>query len=335
MAQDHAVGPDGSAGAKLMRWAWRILAMLAALAGVSAQAAELPTRGDLIGAPGVYVVKKDEILHDVARRYDLGFVEMRAANPKIDPWLPGEGTKVTLPTEHLLPNAPRRGIVINLADQRLYYFHGGPDSVTSYPVGIPRNMFDAHMGTTRIVRKRANPSWIPTPSLREEEPDLPAVVPPGPDNPLGAFALYLGWQYYVIHGTNKPDGVGRRVSHGCIRLYPEDIKALFATVKIGTPVEIVDQPVKVGWSDGALYLEVHPTQHETDEVEAERLRQGSVAARRAFGDPGKGPRVQRADRLEARRPHGPRAARHTGADHALMAPPPAPPAGQMTSCSFR
>ena len=154
--------------------------MLVALAGVSAQAAELPTRGDLIGAPRVYIVKKDEILHDVARSYDLGFVELRAANPKIDPWLPGEGTKVTLPTEHLLPNTPRRGIVINLADQRLYYFHGGPDSVTSYPVGIPRNMFDAHMGTTKIVRKRANPCWIPTPSLREEEPICRRSYRPAP-----------------------------------------------------------------------------------------------------------------------------------------------------------
>jgi L,D-transpeptidase ErfK/SrfK len=250
-----------------MRWNWRVFVMLAALACVPAQAAELPTRGDLIGNERVYVVQKDEILHDVARRYDVGFVEMRAANPTVDPWLPGEGTTVTLPTAHLLPNTARRGIVINLADQRLYYFHGEPGSVTSYPIGIPRHMEEAHLGTTTIVRKRANPTWIPTQSEREEEPYLPEAIPPGPDNPLGAYALYLGWPTYVVHGTNKPDGVGRRVSHGCIRLYPEDIKALFTAVKIGTPVAIVDQPVKVGWSDGALYLEVHPTQAETDEVE--------------------------------------------------------------------
>lgn len=267
MAQNNAVEPDGSRGARLTRSIWRMLVLMAVLPAVSAQAAELRTRGDLIGAMRDYVIKKHDILNDIARHYDLGFVALRAANPKVDPWLPGEGTKITLPTEHVLPNTPRRGIVINLAEQRLYYFHGGPVSVTSYPVGIPRSMVDAHMGSTKIVRKRANPSWIPTPSLRKEEPDLPRVIPPGPNNPLGAFAMYLGWQYYVIHGTNKPDGVGRRVSHGCIRLYPEDIKALFAAVKIGTPVTIVDQPVKVGWSDGALYLEVHPTQRETDEVE--------------------------------------------------------------------
>jgi L,D-transpeptidase ErfK/SrfK len=250
-----------------MRWNWRVFVMLAALAGASAQAAELPTRGDLIGAARAYVVKKNEILHDIARRNDLGFVEARAANPTVDPWLPGEGTTVTLPTAYLLPNTARRGIVINLGDQRLYYFHGAPGSVTSYPIGIPSRILEAHMGTTTIVRKRANPTWIPTASEREENPSLPEAIPPGPDNPLGAFALYLGWPAYVIHGTNKPDGVGRRVSHGCIRLYPEDIEALFATVTIGTPVTIVDQPVKVGWSDGALFLEVHPTQQETDEVE--------------------------------------------------------------------
>ncbi len=269
MARNNGAGPGRAVAGRRVRWGCGILALLVLLTGASAQAAELRTRGDLIGAMRDYVIKKDEILNDVARENDLGFVALRAANPKIDPWLPGDGTEITLPTEHVLPNTPRRGIVINLADQRLYYFHGGPDSVTSYPVGIPRSMFDAHMGSTKIVRKRANPSWIPTPDLRKEEPDLPKVIPPGPDNPLGAFALYLGWQYYVIHGTNKPDGVGRRVSHGCIRLYPEDIKALFAAVKIGTPVTIVDQPVKVGWSDGALYLEVHPTQHETDEVESD------------------------------------------------------------------
>jgi L,D-transpeptidase ErfK/SrfK len=119
------------------------------------------------------------------------------------------------------------------------------------------------------VEKRKNPTWFPPPSLRAERPELPESVPPGPDNPLGDFALSLEWPNFVIHGTNKPDGVGRRVSHGCIRLYPENIETLFAMVPVGTPVTIVDQPVKTGWSDGALYLEVHPTQAEADQVEAE------------------------------------------------------------------
>jgi L,D-transpeptidase ErfK/SrfK len=231
-------------------------------------AADLPLRGDLAGAVGTYVTKDEDTLHEIARQNELGYVELRAANPDVDPWLPGDGAMVTLPTAFVLPAAERRGIVINLAEQRLYYFRRDPASVVTYPIGIPSCRTLIPLGATTVVAKRKNPTWFPPPSLRDERPDLPESVPPGPDNPLGTAALSLGWPNFVIHGTNKPDGVGRRVSHGCIRLYPENIDALFDMVPVGTRVTTVDQPVKVGWSDGILYLEVHPTQDEADDVEA-------------------------------------------------------------------
>ena len=231
-------------------------------------AAQFPLQEDLIGTVGTHVVTEEETLLDIARQHELGYVELRAANPGIDPWLPGDETRVLLPTAHLLPDAPRRGIVINLADQRLYYFSKGARTVLTFPIGTPRDGAMTPIGTTTIVNKRPNPTWFPPPSLRAENPDLPLSVPPGPDNPLGAFALSLAWPSYVIHGTNKPDGVGRRVSHGCIRLYPESIETLYPMVPVGTLVTTVDQPVKVGMAGGALYLEVHPSQGEIDEVEA-------------------------------------------------------------------
>lgn len=244
------------------------IALAAFILAQTASAADLPVRGDLAGALQTYVTKDEDTLHEIARQNELGYVELRAANPDVDPWLPGDGTKVTLPTAFVLPSAARRGIVINLAEQRLYYFRGDPASVVTYPIGIPSCHTLIPLGATTVVNKRRNPIWFPPPSLREERPDLPESVPPGPDNPLGTAALSLGWPNFVIHGTNKPDGVGRRVSHGCIRLYPENIEALFDLVPVGTRVTTVDQPVKAGWSDGALYLEVHPTQDEADEIEA-------------------------------------------------------------------
>jgi L,D-transpeptidase ErfK/SrfK len=248
---------------------WAAALFVALLLPGAAAAAELPVRGELAGAPRTYVTKDEDTLLDVARREELGYIELRAANPDVDPWLPGEGTVVTLPTAIVLPDAPRRGIVINLPEQRLYYFRGGPATVVTYPVGIPARTTPIPLGTTKVVAKRPNPTWFPPPSLRKERPDLPESIPPGPDNPLGAFAISLAWPSFVIHGTNKPDGVGRRVSHGCIRLYPENIEALYGMVPEGTPVTVVNQPIKAGWSDGALYLEVHPLQDEAEQVEAD------------------------------------------------------------------
>ncbi len=238
-----------------------------AFASASAQAAVAAQTDDLIGEMQTIRLGKGDTLLDVARRFDLGYVDIRAANPTIDPWLPGTAS-VLVPTRYVLPAAPRRGIVINLAELRLYYFPARSGPVQAFPIGIGSSGIETPVGGTEVVRKATNPTWYPPPSIRAENPELPESVPPGPDNPMGDYALYLGWKGYAVHGTNKPWGVGRRVSHGCIRLYPEDIARLFPQIAVGTPVTVVDQPAKLGWHAGELYLEVHPTQTQADQIEA-------------------------------------------------------------------
>jgi len=220
---------------------------------------------DLVGQDGTDKVSAEDTLLDIARRHDLGYNEIVAANPGIDPWLPPVGAAVTIPTRFILPNAPRSGIVINLAEMRLYFYRsaapGRAATVMTFPVGIGQYGWETPLGRTRVVGKRRHPAWTVPESIRADslahgEP-LPRVVPPGPDNPLGDYAIRLGLPGYLIHGTNKPFGVGRRVSHGCIRMYPEDIAVLFAQVTTGTAVRIVDQPYKVGRKNGMLYLEAH------------------------------------------------------------------------------
>jgi len=233
-------------------------------------------RDDLIGANAIHTVRGHETLVDIAVAWGMGYVELAAANPDIDPWLPGIGSEVVIPDLHVLPDAPRIGIVINLAELRLYHFRPG-GGVRTMPVGIGTDNAETPLGETSVVGMRRNPTWWPPESIRAKRPDLPAAVPPGPDNPMGAYSLDLGWPLYRIHGTNRPYGVGRRVSHGCIRMYPQDIEALFARVTIGTPVRIVDQPIKLGWSGGDLYLEVHPTQREADLIEAGDTLAGTPA----------------------------------------------------------
>lgn len=223
-------------------------------------------RGDVIGTVQAVRIAGDQTLVGLARSSDLGYVEIVAANPGIDPWVPGQGTEVLLPTAFVLPPGPRDGIVINLAEQRLYYFPKDGPPVT-YPIGIGRDGYETPRGATKVIRKRAGPTWYPPASSRKDDPKLPRAVPPGPDNPLGTHALYLGWPQYLIHGTNEPYGVGRRISRGCIRLYPEDIVKLFPAVPKGTSVRVITAPVKVGWSDGELYLEVHPTIEQADDIE--------------------------------------------------------------------
>jgi len=251
-----------------LRLALAGVAFWIALGAPPATAVTTAAAGRLIGKIRYHETVAQDTLLDVARHYDLGFVELMAANPGVDPWLPGAGVKLVLPTAHLLPDAPHRGIVINLADQHLYFFPPGSSTVEVFPVGVGKEGHETPLGETRIVAKQAHPTWIPPASIRAERPELPAAIGPGPDNPLGDFALYLALPGYVIHGTNKPFGIGRRVSHGCIRMYPEDIRRLFSQVGPGTPVTIVDQPVKLGWSGGALFLEVGPTQDQADEIEA-------------------------------------------------------------------
>lgn len=211
-------------------------------------------------------IYEDTLVH-LARKHNLGFVEMRAANPKLDPWIPGEGAVVTLPKRHLLPDVPREGIVVNLPEMRVYAYLNGNEAPYTYPIGIGREGLETPVGKTSVVRKKDGPTWRPTKRMLEEDPELDSVVPPGPDNPLGTHALYFGWPTYLIHGTNRPYGIGRRVSSGCIRLYPEDISKFFEQVPVGTKVNVIDQPIKVAWIDDSLYLEAHPDMAQSIKME--------------------------------------------------------------------
>ena len=225
------------------------------------------TADRITGELTVHFVSAGETLLDVARTHGLGILEVMAANPGIDPWIPRTGMPVVLPTFSLLPDASRRGVVINLAELRLFLFGAEGELVASWPIGVGRQAFTTPLGETRVVRKQTDPTWYPNEQTRDDNPDLPASVPPGPDNPMGHYALYLGWPEYAIHGTNRPWGVGRRVSRGCIRLYPEDIEELYGQAPVGTPVTVVDQAAKIGWHEGKLYLEIHPSRTQLDALE--------------------------------------------------------------------
>jgi L,D-transpeptidase ErfK/SrfK len=244
------------------------LGLICGPAGAFAAPANAPKYPDVIGEIRHYVTTSDDTLLDVARRFGLGFTEIVAANPGVDPWLPGKGVHLTLPSAHILPRGPRDGVVLNLADQRLYIFRRKTGIVESVPVGVGRDAWNTPISSTKIVRKKANPAWHPPKSIRLEDPTLPRTVPAGPNNPLGRHAVYLGLSGYLFHGTNKPMGVGRRVSHGCVRLYPEDIKRLFKKFKIGTRVTMIDEPMKIAWQDSQLLLEIHPSQSQADDMEA-------------------------------------------------------------------
>ena len=259
----------------LFRALWRrVLAaslVTAALAAAPAAAAEfaLAPGQNAVGEVGRHTVTEGAVFADIARRADVGYTTLVTANPGIDPWQPGVGSRLRIPALHILPDAPHRGIVLNLGQYLLFYYPPGGGRVLAYPIGIGVIGWKTPFGATRVVRKQADPVWYPPPSIRAQRPELPAVFPAGPDNPLGAFALYLGWKNYLIHGTNKPDGVGRNVSHGCIHLYPEDIQQLFSLVPVGTPVQVVDQPATAGWLGDRLYLEVYPSQSQTEEIDTE------------------------------------------------------------------
>jgi len=224
--------------------------------------------GDLLGRLTYHVTDGRHTLLEVAREHNLGVLEVSAVNPGVDAWVPGRERLIILPTAELLPEVPREGIVVNLSEMRLYHFPGEGGVPESHCIGIGRDGFGTPLGETEIVRKTADPTWYPTEATRADRPELPAVVPPGPDNPLGRHALYLGWPTYLIHGTNKPLGVGRRVSRGCLRMYPERVAALFERVPVGTPVRVIEEPIKLGWSGGELYLEAHPDLDQLDELEA-------------------------------------------------------------------
>ena len=245
-----------------------ILVCTLLLVGVArAEIYELPPDGyDVIGAMSTVTARAEDTLIDIARRHGLGYQDIVRANPDVNVWVPGLGTEVLLPTQYVLPPGERRGVILNLAEYRLYYFpdvqEGETAYVMTYPISIGRMDWETPLGKTTVISKVRNPSWyVPQSVLAEHAADgdpLPRIVPPGPDNPLGKYAMRLGIPGYLIHGTNRPAGVGMRVTHGCIRMFPEDIDFLFGKVDIKTPVRIINEPVKMGWTGDELVMEVHP-----------------------------------------------------------------------------
>ena len=222
-------------------------------------------RDDLFGLVQLTIAGKEDTLPDIARRFNIGYEEIVRANPGVDPWIPGAGRQIVVPTQFILPNAPHEGVVINLAAMRIYYYprhkKGEAQLVYTHPIGVGKVGWVTPEGVTRIIAREENPTWRPPAGVRKEheanDDPVPAVVPPGPDNPLGKYKFTLAWPSYLIHGTNKPYGVGLRSSHGCIRLYPEDIQKLYEMVPLGTSVRVVNQPFLFGWHDGRLYLQAY------------------------------------------------------------------------------
>lgn len=214
----------------------------------------------LIGHTSYYKIKGNESLIEIARKFKLGYNEITEANPSLDPFIPGDGAEVIIPSSWVLPEVKIiDGIIINLSEMRLYYFFKKDKKpmVMTFPIGIGSEGNDTPTGTFKIIEKIEKPKWVVPESIRKENPRLPAIVPPGPENPLGNYALRLSLGSILIHGTNRPYAVGRKASHGCIRLYPEDIPILFHSVNKNTIVNIVRQPVKVGLYEGKILLEVH------------------------------------------------------------------------------
>ena len=219
----------------------------------------------VVGIPQVVFTRDSDTLADLARTYGLGYDELIAANPDVDPWLPGENTPVLLPTQFVLPDVPRKGIILNIASRRLFYFPEIPEGqatiVKTYPIGIGRVGWETPLGATQVVAKAKDPHWYVPLSVRKEHAELgdplPSVIPPGPDNPLGHRVLKLEMPGYLIHGTNQPFGVGMRVSHGCVRLYPENIEYLYELIEVGEQVNIINEPYLVGQLDEEWYFEGH------------------------------------------------------------------------------
>jgi L,D-transpeptidase ErfK/SrfK len=227
---------------------------------------ELPHNdNNIIGNISEVIASHEDTLLDIAQRHGLGFEEIKRANPNIDLWIPGEGTKVILPKKFILPDAPRSGLVLNIAEYRMYYYpetvRGQPEIVITYPMSIGRVDWETPLGKTKVISKKENPSWYPPASIRAERAMegefLPNIIPPGPDNPLGDFAIRLDIPGYLIHGTNKPNGIGMRVTHGCIRMLPQNIEELYSMMSLNDDVYIVNQPIKLGWNSDELFIEAH------------------------------------------------------------------------------
>jgi L,D-transpeptidase ErfK/SrfK len=271
--------------------------LIAALIGAGAHATvyTLPSKdATVVGEDQTVVTVYEDTLYDLAAKYSLGSEELIRVNPGIDPWLPGAGKTLIVPGRHILPPGPREGIVVNLPEHRLYYFpkpkRGGPIEVITYPVSIGKMDWRTPLGITHVIGKQKNPTWYPTESVRKEHAEagdpLPASVPSGPDNPLGLFAMRLaaGNGTYLIHGTNNPIAVGLAVTHGCIRMYPDDVAALFPLIAVGTQVRLINQPIKVAWVDGELLLEAHPPVDAEGQSFEPNIDQFAELLRSAVGD---------------------------------------------------
>ncbi len=245
----------------------------------------------VVGEPQIVFTRETDTFSDLAREYGLGYDDLVAANPGIDPWLPGDNTPVLLPTQYVLPNTPRRGVILNIASKRLFHYpavnEGEAVQVMTYPIGIGRVGWETPIGETKVVAKARDPNWYVPWSVQQEHKQMgdpiPPVVPPGPDNPLGSHVLKLEMPGYLIHGTNQPYGVGMRVSHGCVRLYPENIELLYSMVDIGESVTIVNEPFLAGSLEGELYLESHSPLEDDAVTPDERLQKIFDRARNDSG----------------------------------------------------
>ena len=248
----------------------------------------------VVGGDQTVLTVYEDTLYDLARRFSLGSEEMIRVNPGVDPWIPGAGKTLVVPNTHILPPGPREGIIVNLPEHRLYYYpkpkRGETPQVITYPVSIGKMDWRTPLGLTRVIQKIKDPVWYPPESVRKEHAaagdPLPPKVPSGPDNPLGLFAMRLaaGNGTYLIHGTNNPIAVGLAVTHGCIRMYPDDVEALFPLVPVGTPVRLINEPLKVVWVDGELLLEAHPPVDAEGQSFEPDLDQFSGLLQKAVGD---------------------------------------------------
>ena len=234
---------------------------------------------DVVGNIAIHTIQEGDNFLELAQRFRVGFNELVDANPDVDPWIPVEDAQIVIPTQYVLPNIDREGVVINLAELRLYQFHGvdgDTASVSTYPISVGKDdQWETPLAFTRVTSKTANPNWYPPASIRKEHEEkndpLPEVVPPGPDNPLGNYKIGLALSGYLIHGTNVPEGIGMRVTHGCIRLHPTGIEKLFNSVSVNTPVAIINQPYKVGWREDKLYVESHSEIEEQEQAASRNL----------------------------------------------------------------
>lgn len=217
---------------------------------------------EMVGTMAAVNTRENDTLSDIARHYGLGYNDITIANPSIEPWTPKHNSRVLLPLRFIVPDAPHKGIVLNLANMRMFYYpRKKTDKLFTYPIGIGRQGWNTPMGLTRIADKKANPTWTVPDSIQREHAEkgapLPKLVRAGPDNPLGYYAMHLGFPGYLIHGTNKPYGIGMQISHGCVQLYPEDIKDLFDKATVGMEVRITHQPYLTAWDNNMLFLEAH------------------------------------------------------------------------------